>query len=155
MGDSADGYPGISGWGKKAAAACLSRYPHLQEIPKTWQEWHSSIKKARSLYDSLFSNWEDALLFRTLATLRLDTPVFDNIDALRWNGPRSEFETLCNQLKTPALFRRAFAVVQPSDTLVRGWNLSRRRRGPIAGPRLETWPSPLKGRVRGNGIDVA
>jgi 5'-3' exonuclease len=109
VGDSADGYPGIPGWGQKAAAACLSRYPHLQDVPKTWQEWHSSIKKARSLCDSLFSHWEDALLFRTLATLRLDTPVFDNIDALRWNGPRSEFEALCDRLKTPALFPRAIA----------------------------------------------
>jgi 5'-3' exonuclease len=74
VGDSADGFPGLPGWGAKAAALTLSQYPHLEDIPKDWRAWHPSIKKALSLSESLFTAWDDALLFRTLATLRLDVP---------------------------------------------------------------------------------
>ena len=87
VGDSADGFPGLPGWGIKAAALTLSQYLHLEGIPKDWQEWHPSIRKARLLSESLFNAWNDALLFRTLATLRLDVPVFDTVDDLRWKGP--------------------------------------------------------------------
>ena len=80
VGDSADGFPGVPGWGEKAAAATLSRYFRLEEIPKDWRDWHPSIAKARRLSTSLFQSWNDALLFRTLATLRLDAPVFDTIN---------------------------------------------------------------------------
>src|SRR5882724_8286103 len=89
VGDSADGFPGMPGWGVKAAALALSQYPRLEDIPKDWREWHPSIKKARLLSESLFNGWDDALLFRTLATLRLDVPVFDTVEDLRWKGPRS------------------------------------------------------------------
>src|SRR5713101_1791289 len=77
VGDSADGFPGLPGWGIKAAALTLSQYPHLEDIPKNWREWDPSIRKARPLSESLFNAWNDALLFRTLATLRLDVPVFE------------------------------------------------------------------------------
>ncbi len=87
VGDSADGFPGIPNWGKKAAASVLSSYPHLEDIPKDWKNWASSIRNARLLAGTLFSFWSDALLFRTLATLRKDVPVFNNIDELRWRGP--------------------------------------------------------------------
>ena len=79
VGDPADGFPGLSGWGEKAAALTLSQYPHLEDIPKEWRAWHPSIRRARLLSESLFDAWNDALLFRTLATLRLDVPVFDSI----------------------------------------------------------------------------
>ena len=88
VGDSADGYPGVAGWGAKAGAAVLSQYSHFEAIPKDWREWHPSIRKARLLSESLFSAWNDAILFRTLATLRLDVPVFAKVDDLRWKGPR-------------------------------------------------------------------
>jgi len=109
VGDSADGFPGVSGWGPKAAALTFSRYPHLEDIPKNWQDWDLSIRRARPLSESLFSAWEDALLFRTLATLRLDVPVFDTVDDLRWKEPRSTFLEYCNRMQTPDLFRRAAA----------------------------------------------
>jgi len=109
VGDSADGYPGIAGWGLKAAALTLGQYPRLEDIPKDWQQWHPSIRRARLLAESLFGSWNDALLFRTLATLRLDVPVFESIDELRWNGPRADFEEQCRRLKAPQLFRRAMA----------------------------------------------
>jgi 5'-3' exonuclease len=109
VGDSADGFPGVSGWGQKAAAQVLSQYPHLEDIPKDWREWHASIRKGRGLSESLFSAWNDALLFRTLATLRLDVPVFDTVEDLRWKGPRRDFEEQCRRMKSPDLIRRAAA----------------------------------------------
>jgi 5'-3' exonuclease len=109
VGDSADGFPGVSGWGQKAAALTLSQYSHLEEIPKDWRQWHASIRKARLLSESLFSAWNDALLFRTLATLRLDVPVFDTVEDLRWKGPRPGFEEYCQRMKSPDLLRRAAA----------------------------------------------
>jgi 5'-3' exonuclease len=106
VGDSADGFPGVSGWGQKAAALALSQYPHLEDIPKDWRQWHPSMRGARRLAESLFSAWNDALLFRRLATLRLDVPVFDTVEDLRWEGPRSGFEGCCRGLKSPDLLRR-------------------------------------------------
>lgn len=107
VGDSADGFPGIAGWGAKAAALVLSQYPHLEDIPKDFTKWHPSIRKARALSESLFSAWHEALLFRTLATLRLDVPVFHTVDDLRWKGPRENFEEFCRRMKAPNLLARA------------------------------------------------
>ncbi|MFY9555649.1 MAG: 5'-3' exonuclease H3TH domain-containing protein [Blastocatellia bacterium] len=107
VGDSADGFPGVPGWGSKAASMTLSRYLHLENIPKDWRAWHPSIRGALRLSTSLFSAWRDAVLFRTLATLRLDVPVFDTVDDLRWNGPRPAFEEQCRRTKSPDLFSRA------------------------------------------------
>jgi len=106
VGDSADGFPGVHGWGSKAAALTLSQYPHLEDIPKDWQEWHPSIRKAHLLSESLFNAWSDALLFRTLATLRLDVPVFDTIEDLYWKAPRPNFEEHCRRMKSPDLLAR-------------------------------------------------
>src|SRR3984893_10910400 len=106
VGDSADGFPGLSGWGLKAAALTLSQYSHLENIPKDWREWHPSIRKARLLSMSLFNAWNDALLFRTLATLRLDAPIFDTVEDLRWRGPRPNFEEHCHRMKSTQLYGR-------------------------------------------------
>ncbi len=114
VGDSADGFPGLPGWGAKAAALTLSQYPRLEEIPKDWREWHPSIRKARPLSESLFNAWNDALLFRTLATLRLDVPVFDTVGDLRWQGPSPSFEEFSVRLKSPDLHRRARAAITKS-----------------------------------------
>jgi len=107
VGDTADGFPGVAGWGAKAAASALSRYPHLEDIPKDWRTWHPSIARARSLSESLFGAWSDALLYRTLATLRTDAPVFDTVDDLRWKGPAAGFDALSRDLNAPDLMRRA------------------------------------------------
>jgi 5'-3' exonuclease len=108
-GDTADGYPGIAGWGAKAASLALSRYRHLENIPKDWQGWDPSIRRARPLAESLFAAWDEALLYRTLATLRLDVPVFDSVDDLRWNGPRDNFEQSSERLRAKDLYRRVSA----------------------------------------------
>jgi 5'-3' exonuclease len=109
VGDSADGYPGISGWGPKATALTLSHYRHLEAIPKDWQTWHPSIRRARPLAEALFPAWNDVLLYRTLATLRLDVPTFDTVEALRWTGPHPDFEECCRHLQSHALFVRAMS----------------------------------------------
>jgi 5'-3' exonuclease len=108
-GDSADGYPGISGWGPKAASLALSKYLHLENIPKDWREWDPSIRRARPLAESLFAAWDEALLYRTLATLRLDVPVFESVDNLKWTGPRDNFEQSCERLRANDLYRRVSA----------------------------------------------
>lgn len=107
VGDTADGYPGIAGWGAKAAAAVFSQYPHLEDIPKDWHHWDPTLRRARPLAEALFAGWDDALLFRTLATLRVDVPVFRSIDELRWRGPAKDFKRTCERMKAPDLFRRA------------------------------------------------
>jgi 5'-3' exonuclease len=116
VGDSADGYPGIAGWGSKTAAAVFSQYPHLEDIPKDWRHWVPIIRRARPLAESLFGAWGDALLFRTLATLRVDVPVFISIDDLLWKGPAEDFKRTCERLKASDLFRRALAT-NSSQTL--------------------------------------
>jgi 5'-3' exonuclease len=110
VGDSADGFPGVRGWGAKAAASTLSVYSHLENIPKDWMKWDPSIRKAKVLSESLFSAWDDALLFRTLATLRLDVPVFETVEDLRWKGPRENFAECCRLMKAPTLFQRGTQV---------------------------------------------
>jgi 5'-3' exonuclease len=110
VGDSADGYPGVTGWGAKGAASVLSRYPHLEDVPKDWTQWDPAIKKARALSEALMAAWDDAQLFRVLATLRLDAPVFQSIDELRWAGARGDFADLCGVLKTPELLNRVTTI---------------------------------------------
>ena len=107
VGDSADGFPGVAGWGQKSASQILSKYEHLEAIPRNFRTWDSSIRSAERLATSLFGSWSDALLFRTLATLRLDVPVFDVVDELCWTGPRGSFEELSSQMRAPELFSRA------------------------------------------------
>jgi 5'-3' exonuclease len=115
VGDSADGFPGVRGWGPKAAALTLSQYLHLENIPKDWQQWHPSIRKARLLSESLFSAWNEALLFRTLASLRLDVPVFDTVEDLRWKRPRPNFQEHCSRMNSPGLLRRATSAMIASN----------------------------------------
>jgi len=106
VGDSADGYPGVAGWGPKAAALTFSQYAHLEDVPKDWRQWHPSIRRAQRLSESLFAAWNDAVLFRTLATLRLDVPVFGSVDELRWREPRPGFEKICGRMDAADLFGR-------------------------------------------------
>ena len=115
VGDSADGFPGIAGWGAKAAAAVFSQYPHLEDIPKDWQHWDPSLRRARPLAEALFAGWDDALLFRTLATLRVDVPMFRSIDELGWRGPAKDFKRTCERLRAPELCRRALGKIAALD----------------------------------------
>jgi 5'-3' exonuclease len=98
VGDSADGYPGLRGWGAKSSAAVLGKYGHLESIPGDWRQWHVNAANASALADTLSRERDRALLFRTLATLRTDLPLFDDVDQLRWNGPTRNFDEVAGQL---------------------------------------------------------
>jgi 5'-3' exonuclease len=89
VGDAADGYPGLRGWGAKSAAAVLARFGHLESIPQDSSEWAVNVRNAETLALTLSRQRELARLFRDLATLRTDVPLFDSVDALEWKGPRS------------------------------------------------------------------
>jgi 5'-3' exonuclease len=98
VGDVADGYPGLPGWGEKSAAAVLARYGHLEAIPDDWRTWGVNAANPARLADTLRRERDRALLFRTLATLRRDVPVFDSVDDLRWKGPTPAFAPLAARL---------------------------------------------------------
>jgi len=107
VGDSADGYPGLPGWGTRSAATVLARYHHLEHIPKLGTEWDVAVRGAMRLATTLAEQREQALLFRELATLREDAPIGADVDALRWRGPRTDFAAWSARLGTPALDERA------------------------------------------------
>jgi len=94
VGDSADGYPGLAGWGAKSSAAVLGKFLHLESIPKDCRDWHVNATSAGALAATLREHWDEAILFRTLATLRTNIPLFDSVDQLRWNGPTSTFDAI-------------------------------------------------------------
>ena len=107
VGDSADGFPGIPGWGEKASSAVLGRYAHLERIPAKSTEWSVPVRGAARLAAALQENRDLALLFRTLATLRTDVPVFTDVEELRWRGPSMEFQSVAQRLGAPGLWDRA------------------------------------------------
>jgi len=94
VGDAADGYPGLPGWGAKSTAAVLAKYHHLEAIPLDGSTWGVNAAQAGSLSRTLVREREQALLFRDLATLRTDLELFESIDELRWHGPRPSFAAL-------------------------------------------------------------
>jgi len=100
VGDTADGYPGLPGWGAKSSAAVLAKFLHLESVPKDWREWHVNVANASALAATLDREWNHAVLFRTLATLRTDIALFDEVEQLRWHGPKSAFDALAARLDT-------------------------------------------------------
>lgn len=94
VGDAADGYPGLPGWGAKSAAAVIARFGRIEAIPDDYREWHVNATRPAALADTLASQRDRALLFRTLATLRTDLPLFRSVNELEWTGPTASFETL-------------------------------------------------------------
>jgi len=102
VGDAADGYPGLKGWGAKSTAAVLARFGHIEEIPDDWRSWGVNATSPAALAATLDKERSLALLFRTLATLRTDAPTFDTVDELEWKGPRPEFESLAARFEAAA-----------------------------------------------------
>ncbi len=107
VGDSADGFPGIPGWGEKSASKVLACYEHLEQIPRAGGTWDVAVRGADRLASALIGQWEDALLFRDLATLRHAARVMGSVEELRWQGPRPEFAEICARLDAVSLFERA------------------------------------------------
>lgn len=98
VGDTADGYPGLPGWGAKSSAAVLSKFLHLESIPADCREWHVNAANVQALAETLRRQWDSAVLFRRLATLRTDISLFENVDQLKWSGPRPTFHELAARL---------------------------------------------------------
>jgi 5'-3' exonuclease len=118
VGDSADGFPGIRGWGPKSASLVLARYLHLEDIPKDYSQWGLPVRGAPRMAESLFNSWSDALLFRDLATLRTDVPVFGAVDELCWKGMRPEFAGVAERLKADDLLAAIKGVDSGSPTMI-------------------------------------
>ena len=106
VGDNADGFPGLPGWGAKSAASVLARYGHLEEIPADGGTWDITVRGAPKLAATLAEAHKDAMLFRDLATLRVDAPV-GRVDDWRWRGPAPELERWTDRLDAPELLARA------------------------------------------------
>jgi 5'-3' exonuclease len=98
VGDSSDGYPGLPGWGAKSTGAVLAKYGHIESIPVDWKSWGVNASKPATLAATLTRDRDLALLFRDLATLRTDIPLFDDVDELRWKGPTPAFQAMAKQL---------------------------------------------------------
>src|SRR5580700_2081090 len=98
VGDSADGFPGLPGWGAKSAAAVLAKFGHIESIPADWKEWGVSVSSPKALSSRLIAELDRALLFRILATLRTDIPLFESVDQLQWKGATAAFAPLAARL---------------------------------------------------------
>ncbi len=107
VGDSADGFPGLPGWGAKSAATVLRAFGHIEDIPADPATWHINVRGAAGLAATLVEQKAEALLFKRIATLELDAPVPDSVDALRWTGPQDGFAALAASIDAPALSERA------------------------------------------------
>jgi 5'-3' exonuclease len=108
VGDSADGFPGLPGWGARSAAAVLARFFHLEAIPEAVTDWHVDVRSAGTLNVALRAHWDEALLYRRLATLRTDVPLPQgDPEELRWRGAhRTAFNALCDELGQATLAAR-------------------------------------------------
>ena len=108
-GDSADGYPGLPGWGAKSAAAVLAKYGHLESIPADWRTWGVNATRPGTLAQTLERERDRAFLFRDLATLREDIALFDSVEELKWSGPTPAFQTMA------ARFEAAVTAAHPRE----------------------------------------
>jgi 5'-3' exonuclease len=106
VGDASDGYPGLPGWGAKSSAAVLAKFVHLDSIPADWREWHVNAANAGALAATLARDRDQAMLFRTLATLRTDIALFDDVDRLRWNGPTPAFPQYAARFDAPKISKK-------------------------------------------------
>jgi 5'-3' exonuclease len=106
VGDAADGYPGIPGWGAKSASAVLARFEHLESIPEEARLLGLPLARASRLVESLGAHHEEAFLYRRLARLRNDVPLQEGIDDLEWRGARAELEAVCRELGDEGFLKR-------------------------------------------------
>jgi 5'-3' exonuclease len=115
VGDSADGFPGLAGWGAKSAATVLSRWATLEAIPADPADWDVTVRGAAKLATTLRDDMAHARLFKDLATLRVDRSLLGAVDDLRWAGPTADFSATCAGLDAEAMVRRAEKVAASRD----------------------------------------
>jgi 5'-3' exonuclease len=116
VGDTADGFPGLAGWGKRSASVVLAHYGTINEIPDKLSNWDHDVRDelrgAAKLAERLATERELALLFKDIATLRTQPPVLKDVASLRWRGPKSDFEDVCRHFRDPAMADRAAALAK-------------------------------------------
>ena len=103
VGDSADGYPGLPGWGARSAAAVLARWGHLEQIPDRPADWAVPLRNRPALATTLAARRDEARLFKDLATLRADRSLLPDVAALRWTGPTEVFAEVCERIDARGL----------------------------------------------------
>ena len=112
VGDTADGYPGLTGWGEKSASTVLAAYHHLEQIPKSPQDWKVTVRGSSRLARTLQEEFKLAMLFRDLATLRTDKPRLTSTDDLRWTSPKPSFQATLDRLEAPSLSERLGSIMR-------------------------------------------
>jgi 5'-3' exonuclease len=110
VGDSADGFPGLSGWGAKSASTVLARWVHLEDIPADSEAWEVTVRGASKLATTLREDFDNAILFKELATLQIDRALLSDVHALRWEGPTDAFDGVCARLDAVPLGKKAKAL---------------------------------------------
>ncbi|MCH7790440.1 MAG: flap endonuclease, partial [Acidobacteria bacterium] len=111
VGDTADGFPGLPGWGAKSASLVLAEYDHIEAIPHDAADWTVEVRGAAKLAKTLHDHFDEALLFRRIATVETDLDVGE-VDDWRWTGPTDAFAKMCDRLDAPALTRRAASLIR-------------------------------------------
>ncbi|MGZ0178853.1 MAG: 5'-3' exonuclease [Acidimicrobiales bacterium] len=106
VGDTADGFPGLKGWGAKSTATLLYRYGHLENIPADPADWDVKVRSAAKLGETLVENVEDAFLFRRIATVDTEGPVIGDVDSLLYEGPKPGWEEFCERIDGQSLVRK-------------------------------------------------
>ncbi len=106
VGDSADGYPGIQGWGEKSTSTVLAKYKHIESIPKDPNKIPLGLGRATTLLGNLQNNYKDALLFRELSTLRTDVPLKETLTDLKWQGAYPRLKMVCQELRSESVIDR-------------------------------------------------
>ena len=110
VGDSADGFPGLAGWGAKSAAAVLARWGHIEDIPPDPADWDVTVRGTAKLGATLQESRDAGMLFKRLATLVVDRSLLVEVEDLRWRGPTDDFERVCADIDAPGIGRRAEAL---------------------------------------------
>ena len=106
VGDTADGFPGIKGWGAKSSASLLSHYHHIENIPNDFNEWIPQVRSSQKLSETLNDDYELALLFKLIATIDYDAPTFEIVDDLRWSGPKQNYDALLRSIDGERIIQR-------------------------------------------------
>ena len=106
VGDTADGFPGIKGWGAKSSATLLSHYHHIENIPNDHMEWAMQVRSSQKLSETLNTDYELALLFKLIATVDYEAPTFEKVSELKWNGPKDNYENILKSIDGDRILQR-------------------------------------------------
>ena len=106
VGDTADGFPGIKGWGAKSSATLLSHYHHIENIPNDHMEWAMQVRSSQKLSETLNTDYELALLFKLIATIDYEAPTFEKVNELKWNGPKDNYENILKSIDGDRILQR-------------------------------------------------